>query len=456
MGETMDRKNFFKEVIERVPAYKKFAEENNFDSNTVWEKIPLIDKHSYLLKYELSQLCWDGDLSKAHLIGASSGFGKSGTIFWPKRPEDEKNYIKNVETMLVENYHIDKKKTLIIVSLAFGTWIGGMQLAAGIRTLATENKYPITCATPGLNITEAVEIYKIMKPHIEQTLIITNPSNITLFYALLKRIKFEPDGTIFFPVVGEYVSEAMRIKVIKNFGHKEDSPFVVWTGYGSADTGDVGVETESTMKLRRYIFEKTGLSNELFNTTDTPMIFELSSKVFVEIINNEIIVTKNQLIPLVRYNTKDCGGLLNKSDLLEKIPENILEKLPEKMLYVFGRTGDSIIFYGTNLSIGDMQAHFLSLDRSFYYGGLFQVSTSNIDGIPVFTFIFYLTEKFDSDKMVEKYKKALLEYLLNSSNEFKFKFNHLNSIVGEKLITVKLKDIKSLEGKLKHKYIIEE
>ncbi len=452
----MDKLSFFKEVLKRVPAYKKFAKEKNFNSDTFWENIPFTDKHSYLLKYELPELCWDGDITKAHLIGASSGFGKSGSVFWPKRPEDEEDYIKNIETMLINNYNIDKKKTLILVCLAFGTWIGGMQIATAVRMLAFENKYPIICSTPGLNLKEAVEILKIIKPHVEQTLIITNPSNIVLFYALMRKENIKPDGSIFFPVVGEYISEEMRIKTCKDFGHNVDSLFVVWTGYGSADTGDIGVETEHTMKLRRFIYKNPQLSKEIFNTTDTPMIFEISSRAFIEIINSEIIVTKDQIVPLVRYNTKDRGGLLNLNEIEEKIPQELKENLPEKMLYVFGRTGDSIIFYGTNLSIGDMQNYFLSLDKDYYYGGLFQVATSTIDDIPVFKFVFYLTENYDSQKMVEKYKKALLEYLLNSSNEFRFKYNHLYSIVGEKLITVKLKDIKSIEGKLKHKYIVEE
>ena len=450
----MNQINLFKETLQRVPAYKKFCMERKIDENTDWNKIPLIDKESYLLKNPVKDLCWDGDLSKAHLIGASSGFGKSGTVFWPKRVEDEKDYIVAMENMLVNNYHIDNRKTLILVCLAFGTWIAGMQIASTIRFIASSGKYPIICATPGLNIKEAVEIYKLTENEVEQTLIITNPSNINIFISLFKKDNLKTDkGNIFFPVVGEYIPEKMRIRISDTFGHDENEYFSIWTGFGSADVGDLGYETPAVIGLRKYIYKNPELSEKLFNTTDTPMIFATNTKAFIEIIDNEIIVTKNQLIPLIRYNTKDRGDILYKQSLKQHIPENIYENLPDKMLIVFGRTSDSIIFYGTNLSVGNINDYFLSLDKSYAYGGLFQIKEEVLEGISTFKFIIF-TADFQNKDLVAKYKEALLKFLMTGSNEFKIKYQNLSSIIGEKLIEIKLEDISKLEGNLKHKYII--
>ncbi len=452
----MDKYMLLKKVIEKVPAYRKFSIENKINCNTKWEDIPFTTKENYLLKYKLEELCWNGELDKAHLIGSSSGFGSSGSIFWPKRPEDEKDYLKNVENFLIKIYQINNKNTLILVCLAFGTWIGGMQIASTIRYLSVTNKYKIICSTPGLNLIEAVEIYKLVEKHIDQTLIITNPSNIPLIKALMDRngINYK-NGNIFFPVVGEYFSERMRIKIAEDFGHEKDYQFSIWTGFGSADTGDIGIETEATINLRKYFFKNPELSEKIFGTKDTPMIFELSPKPYIEIVNKEIIVTKDQIVPLIRYNTKDRGGLLYTDKIKNIVPENLLNSLPEKMLYVYGRTSDSIIFYGTNLSIGEIQNFLLGLDKSYNYGGLYQVQTQNVEGIQIFTFLIYTTKDYKSTQLKEKYKSALLDFLFEDSNEFKFKYNHLYSIVGERLIEVKLKDIKSYNARLKHKFIVE-
>lgn len=260
------------------------------------------------------------------MIGASSGFSRTGAIYWPKRPCDEAGYMISIETMFVANYHIDTKRTLVIECLAFGMWIGGMQLASAIRTIALSGKYHFTIATPGLDFKATVRVVADYKDIFDQILIITNPSNITLFTALLDEqgVKLAP-GSVYFPVVGEYFTEQFREHTAQVFGHSVDSPYVVWTGYGSADTGDVGAETAPTIALRKYFNRNKQLCEKVFGTPSAPMILALSPNVYVEIIDGDIVVTKNQFIPLIRYNTRDSGGLLFKSDVTGLIPNEMAE-----------------------------------------------------------------------------------------------------------------------------------
>lgn len=133
----------------------------------------------------------------------------------------------------------------------------------------------------------------------------THPILVSLLHKLIKIIFNYKPGTNFFPAIGEYYSETFREKVAKNYGHSTDSPFVVWTGYGSSDTGDIAVKTEATIHFQKYLHRNQELNKCLFSSNETPMIMELSYKVFVEIIDDQIVVTKDQLIPLVRYNTGD-------------------------------------------------------------------------------------------------------------------------------------------------------
>jgi len=230
---------------------------------------------------------------------------------------------------------------------------------------------------------------------------------------------------------------------------------VVWTGYGSADTGDLGVETKSTIKLRKFIEKNESLKKELFDSQETPMILQLADHGYVEIVDRQIVVTKDQLIPLVRYNTGDCGGLLCKSQLSGKnISKELVDSLPEKMIYVYGRATDNIIFYGTNLNVVNINAHFNALPSEFNYGGLFQVRAENTGGIIYFQFTIYTCDN-QSEQLKNHYYKELVDFLKSQSNEFAAKYTNLTESVGEPLISIKLQDITHLNGKVKHKFIID-
>lgn len=447
--------SFFEDVKNTVPAYKKFLKRETGTDRVPerFEDLPVETKQNYLLSFKMNELCRKEDMLQFHLIGASSGFSKTGAVYWPKRPCDEAGYMQSIESMFVDNYHIDEKRTLVLVCLAFGMWIGGMQISAALRNIALTGKYPFTLATPGLDIKAAVSLINGYKDMFSQILIVTNPSNISLFTALLKDENINlSDGMVSFPVVGEYFSESFREHVGKIYGHSMDAPYVVWTGYGSADAGDIGAETESTVALRKYYYRNPDLSERMFGTLSTPMILALSSKVYLELIDGNFVVTKDQFIPLIRYNTGDKGGILYRKDLLGFIPENIYVRLPDEMIYVYGRASNAVIFYGTNLMVNDINEHLLSLDPDFNYGGLFTIREYENKGITCFDFTVYVTDKEKSSS--EKYHESMIGFLSRQSSEFRLKYQNLSESVKIPLITVHLADIKDIDTKVKHKYII--
>ena len=443
------------EVKAKISAYNQFlkSETGTTDLPEKFESLPLLTKQSYLMKYKMEELCRAEDLQNFHLIGASSGFSKTGAIYWPKRPCDEAGYMNALETMFVTNYHIDTRRTLVIECLAFGMWIGGMQIAAAMRYIALSGKYHFTLATPGLDLKAAASVIDTYHQYFDQILIITNPSNISLIQAILKdKGTALPDGFIYFPVVGEYYTESFREHVCCAFGHPVDSPYVVWTGYGSADTGDISAETESTIRLRKFFFHHPELSEQWFGTHSTPMILAISSNVYLELIDGKIVVTKDQFIPLVRYNTGDAGALLPKKSLQGIVPDELYSSLPEEMMYVFGRADNAVIFYGTNLMINDIIEYLLSLPAEKCYGGLFTVHERMNEGINCFDFTIYVTDTKKAD--AEDYYNLLIDYLCKSSAEFNIKYQNLSKSVDTPLITVRLSDILKLDNKIKHRYII--
>jgi len=440
--------DIFKKTRERVKAYRDFLKKNSTSEIKRWEDIPICNKQNYLLKYPIEDMTKD-DISKAFLIGTSSGFSKSGSVFWLKESVDERAYLEAVKELLADNYAIDKKKSLIIVSLAFGTWIGGMQLATTLRSLASSMEN-ITVATPGLDLKEACEIAEKFGKFYETILWVVNPSSINIIYSLLKNKKSLINGKIVFPVVGEYFSEDYREDTALRFGHPKEYPFALRTGYGSADAGDLGIESKETIMLRKYLNQNRELCKKLFSQDEAPMMFVKNEHAFIETIEGEIIVTKEQFIPLIRYNTKDCGGILDKKDIKRDIDKNLYEKLPDKILYVFGRANESIIFYGTNLNISKI-GDFLSSLKDMSYAGLFEVSEKKSRGVSFFEFVIYVQNSRNSFEKL--YLKELLDFLKNSSKEFAAKYDKLSLAVGEGLVKVVLKPISKLKIDKKHRYI---
>ncbi|MCQ2347189.1 MAG: hypothetical protein MJZ92_04595 [Paludibacteraceae bacterium] len=449
----MNHTLFAKQIWEQVPAYRSLVGATFPEQFT---GLPLINKHNYLLSFPMTDLCRPGSLDEIHLIGASSGFSKTGAVFWPKRPCDEKDYIHSIENLFVNAFHIDQRKTLCLECLAFGMWIGGMQLATAIRMIGLTEKYRFTIATPGLDLRTAVEVIEAYHKRYDQIMIITNPSNIPIITALLQSINPSTlqalKGKVYFPVVGEYFSEAMREHICREYGHDVSKTEVLRTGYGSADTGEVSFETERAIYIRKFFSHRPELSKQFFGTEDTPMMLEFNPAAFVEIIDGHIVVTKDQFIPLVRYDTNDCGGILHREDLRGIVPDNLLDPMPEKWMYVMGRADNAVIFYGTNLMVGEIQQFLLGLDKAEGYGGLYTVHEQVENNISTFEFVVYTRGEQHAD--AERFKTLLVNFLCGNSNEFAFKYHNLSKSSDLPLISVRTADISNLQGNLKHRFII--
>jgi len=449
----MNTQNLYDEMINSVPAYASFLKGSNVISKAVFEELPLMNKQNYLLKFPTKMLCRGGTIDGCHLIGASSGFSKSGSVFWPKRPIDERDYVKSIETMFIDYYGIDRKKTLIFVCLAFGTWIGGMQIASAVRTLASSGIHPITVATPGLNIKESIDIYESFSEEFDQFMWITNPSNVNIISYLLDKRKLDyKNGNIYFPVVGEYFSENMREKIAADFGHEKSSEFCLWTGYGSADTGDLGAETTTTIRLRKFFNENPQLCEEIFKLKSPPMLLEMTSKSFIEIIDGRIVVTKDQMIPLMRYDTGDSGGIIEKKDIKNFLQDSLYKELPDRILFVNGRASDAIIFYGTNLMVNSINDFLLKLEEDMAYGGYFEIEEINSDSFASYKIVISIKGK-PEELLRKKYQNMVIEFLKKQSREFSLKYSALSNSIGDDLIKVELKEIETDDVKLKHKFI---
>jgi len=90
--------DLFENTRDGVRGYRDFLESKGALEPKRWADIPICDKQSYLLKYPIEELTKE-DISKAFLIGTSSGFSKSGSLFWLKESVDEEAYLRAVKEL---------------------------------------------------------------------------------------------------------------------------------------------------------------------------------------------------------------------------------------------------------------------------------------------------------------------------------------------------------------------
>jgi len=246
------------------------------------------------------------------------------------------------------------------------------------------------------------------------------------------------------------------LQTLARFGHPADDPYCVWTGYGSADAGGIGIETRETIALRKLFYHRPALSREYFGTADTPMLLAPVPHLGLEVVNGSLVVTKDQMVPLVRYDTADAGGILSRERLaaVDGLPAPLVAALPESIVYVYGRAGDALIFYGTNLMLNELNSYLLSLPERYRYGGLFDVRPVEVGGVTTFDFTVYVRGE-GSEALRAEYEAGLLGFLKAQSLEFAAKYDSLSSAIGQPLIAVRLRDVVETSGQLKHRYLAE-
>ena len=169
----------FKESAENSPAYRDFLKINKIKPQSIqtiadFENLPVLNKKNYVAKYPLEELSFEGKLSSKYTVEKSSGYG-GGSFFWPRLAEEDAIFPKYIEYAFVQFYGIDKKSTLVILTLALGTWTSGEKMAEALRMAAKKPNYKMTVITPGANQEEVIEIVKTLSKQYEQTVIVGYP-----------------------------------------------------------------------------------------------------------------------------------------------------------------------------------------------------------------------------------------------------------------------------------------
>lgn len=344
--------------IREVPAYSALRN----SSGTVVTDLaaaPITDKLTYITKFPLRDRM-GGDSDRAFALIASSG-SSGQAVFWPQLRTENQNDVADFVRFLEQGFEVHRKRTLVIVGLALGSWIGGDMFSWSLKNVALSVKYPLCVLTTGSRHEEILNVLKAADSYADQILLVVCPSAIGHLHLLAESLGIQiPHHKMRYLVLGEPFPESLRTHLRSLQNTTASCPAL--SVYGSADTGLLGAESVASAAVRGILADDQELGTRLGLPGPPPHLFHCSAQdAYLEDINGELIVTRWQGVPLVRYNLHDRVKLFSwlrlrdavlqhaKPSPLRKVLAESPSALPD-IIAIDGRTDRCVMLCGTNIS----------------------------------------------------------------------------------------------------------
>jgi len=404
MGEQVALETF-SIAAKTVPAYKDFLKKNKIDSEKIksfsdFTAIPLTNKENYLFAYPLRDLLLGGSYSGNSAITSSSG-SSGQPLYWPRVPAQDFGATKGLNGMVVSLFEIDKKTTLHMNCSGLGVWTAGDYISILIKYLSYKYKNNSSIA-PGIDLDNTIRAITDLGSDFEQVIIYGYPPFIKDLVDNLSKNVIEKTS-IKIVVYGESFTESWRDYILKKLGRKKDEYRTVASLLGSSEGGLVGSEVANAIYIRRQAVKNDELCLGLFGEKRIPSLvqFNPASK-FIEVVGSQIVLTARTGLPLLRFDTKDYGGLLKSEEIEEIFKEKINKSFSDELkklkivnsklpyVYLFGRSDYTATIYGVLIYPEMIKEIIAKDDFSEYLSGKFVMKT-------------------DYDKMQNQYLKLVCE-----------------------------------------------
>jgi phenylacetate-CoA ligase len=157
---------------------------------------------------------------------------------------------------------------------------------------------------------------------------------------------------------GEVFSEDFRSLVCERAG-ADDPRRHTASLYGTADGGVLANETPLSISIRRFLAAHPDTARELFGEARMPTLCQYDpNHRYFESEGDELLFTGDGGIPLVRYRILDRGGLVPHDKMLSFLRDHgfdptsglaAREARALPFVFVFGRGGFALSFYGANV-----------------------------------------------------------------------------------------------------------
>lgn len=365
LGSAADAEKVAMRAERSVPAYAEFLRQKQWQPGGAFVTRPVVDKAGYLTTFPYEKLLGD-DADQTFTIFKSSG-SSGQSFYWPQLKQSSLSTCARVRAHLELTFAIQEKKTLAVVGLALGSWIGGEHFSWVLKSLALSTPYPFSVFSPGSNHDEIIEMCRRAEKYFDQILLVVCPSAIGHIQLRAEQSQRPlPLAKMKYLVLGEPFPESLRTSLQRRAGLSETAN-VIFSVYGSADTGSLGAESPASAALRKLLENNRPLAAQLgLPAGSAPHFFHCSAPdAYLERVDGELLITRWQGVPLVRYNLHDSALFFNWRELraavlaaplanpddapLRKIIETAGAELPD-LIAISGRADACLILCGTNVS----------------------------------------------------------------------------------------------------------
>jgi len=428
--------DLFRHVAARVPAYRRFLQERGIDPGSVsgiegFRRLPLLTKAAYMQTYPLPERCVQGELTNCDRLAVSSG--STGTpIFWPRAATHEFEVALRFEQVFRQSFRAHERKTLAVVCFPLGNWVGGVYTASCCWWLAQKG-YPLTVATPGNKPDETLRVVRELGGYFDQTVLLGYPPFVkdVIDTGRVQGIDW-PAYRIRFVFAGEVFSEEWRVLMGERVGSVDychDSASL----YGTADAGVLGNETPLSIAIRRFLAQTPDAARALFGESRLPTLVQYDpiSRYF-ELVDDTLVVSGDNGVPLVRYHIADCGGLMRHADMKAFLADWGVESLadwglagdepdlPMPFVWVFGRADFTVSFYGANVYPENVVVGLEQPGLSSWVSGKFVMETRHdADGSEFLHITVELLPGVIAEaSQIEHLTRSIREQLLRLNSEF--------------------------------------
>lgn len=464
----------YKFVSENVPAYQKLIEERGIRPEEIrdtesYKRLPVIDKDSYLRKYDYLDLFPNRDLSKATTFSATSGSTGEPFFFPREEAHDEQNEYTGA-VFLKNQFEIDRKSTLAIISFGMGIWIGGILNYKYLNQIAKKGN-KLAVVPVGTHVEIFLNTVKKFGKHYDQLLLIGYPPLIKDIIDRGKEYGISwKDYNIKIFTAAEGFSEKFRDYLVKK-AHIKNPLTDIINIYGTVELGGMGNETALTTLMRKTAQKNKKVFRAIFpGATTMPTLVQYHPNiVYFEEVNGELVVSAyGSSIPLLRYRFPDRGGVVPFNEMIkrfESVGIDILKEAKEAGIadyilklpfaYVYERSDGAVSLVGIDIYAQWIKDALYVSELESFATGKFHVAKKedkNFNG-SVEIHVELKKDVSGNTEISEKVHKAIIDNLWRESIEFK----NLYSTTPEKaVINVMLHPYDSspyFKGGAKHKWV---
>jgi phenylacetate-CoA ligase len=312
----------YNDMIENVPAFGDVHRGIMPVSCTSLDDlkgVPSIDKDTYLRKYALADLSWNGSLGRGAWVFANTSGTTGDPVYFPRQAHQDAQYAVIAEQYLRTNFQIHKKRTLYIIGFALGPWIGGVFTYEALMQIARRG-YDLSIFPIGTQKAAVIKAVKDLHKHFDQII-------IGAYAPHLKAIieEGEQAGINWKAIDVGFVNAAESYpEELRDFLHDKVGFPSILTGavnqYGTVDLGTMATETPLSVLIRRRLVKLKSLNAIFPEARRQPTLAQYIPEMFYfEHLKESLHCSGYSGLPLFRYDLKDYGGIIRYDDMRDRL-----------------------------------------------------------------------------------------------------------------------------------------